>query len=138
MRYTNTMIYIYALIDPRTNKVRYIGKTNNPRIRYAEHVNDGKVYQDRRAYENGNHTYVPTLKAAWICRLLELGMLPEIKIVEEVTDSETIHKEAYWTDRYGLQPDGQLYNGGRVNTSRGNKVSKGVIRNLVLNCWESL
>lgn len=31
------LFFIYALIDPRDNKVRYIGSTKNPKYRYLRH-----------------------------------------------------------------------------------------------------
>lgn len=31
------MYYIYALVDPRDNQDRYIGRTSNPKIRYRRH-----------------------------------------------------------------------------------------------------
>lgn len=132
------MEYIYALKDPRTNVIRYIGKTRNPRARYAEHLNDGKLHRDRRAYEDGNYIYVPTLKAAWVCRLLELGLLPKMEIIESVSGNEVFIRECYWIDHYGLAPSGQLYNAGRVNMWRRDRVPKKVIREMVLNRWESL
>ena len=35
MKYT----YIYILIDPFTNQIRYVGKANNPKERYKNHKN---------------------------------------------------------------------------------------------------
>ena len=35
-------IYIYALLDPRDGDIRYIGKTNNPRLRYKQHLKSDK------------------------------------------------------------------------------------------------
>lgn len=62
--------YIYALIDPRNNLVRYIGKTNNIKQRYYKHLNPQK----------GNNTY----KNNWINLLKKQGFKPEILILDEV------------------------------------------------------
>jgi hypothetical protein len=35
-------VYIYALLDPRDGDIRYIGKTNNPRLRYKQHLKSDK------------------------------------------------------------------------------------------------
>jgi len=34
--------FIYALKDPTDNKVRYIGKANDPHKRYGDHLNSGR------------------------------------------------------------------------------------------------
>jgi hypothetical protein len=34
--------YIYALIDPRDNKIRYIGKTVSLRFRKSGHITESK------------------------------------------------------------------------------------------------
>ena len=34
--------FIYALIDPRTNEIRYVGKSNMPNIRYKAHIRNRK------------------------------------------------------------------------------------------------
>ena len=30
-------MYIYELVDPRDNNVRYVGKSNKPKLRYNQH-----------------------------------------------------------------------------------------------------
>ena len=35
------MNYIYALIDPRDSRIRYIGKSTNPKKRLGVHLRDG-------------------------------------------------------------------------------------------------
>lgn len=35
-------VFIYALSDPRTNQIRYIGKANNPYNRYSNHYNSAR------------------------------------------------------------------------------------------------
>lgn len=57
------MYIIYSLIDPRTNEVRYVGRTSLKRKnkRLYEHIN----------YAHKNKTY----SATWIRKLLELNLL---------------------------------------------------------------
>ena len=43
MENNNTEIaYIYALLDPRDNEVRYIGKTTQPKNRLSGHIRECK------------------------------------------------------------------------------------------------
>ena len=37
---TTKTTFIYALYDPNTKMIRYIGKSNHPRIRYFHHIKD--------------------------------------------------------------------------------------------------
>lgn len=70
-------IYIYALIDPHTNKIRYVGKTNNIKHRYKQH-----------RYPKKNDT---TKRANWLRELKSEGLQPIIKVID-VTD------ETLWSD----------------------------------------
>lgn len=77
--------YIYALIDPRPNKNKiYIGKTNNPELRYKQHI--------FRLKHN-------TKKTAWIKKLLFLDLKPELLILDETFDNwESL--ETYWISQF--------------------------------------
>lgn len=66
-------IYIYGLVDPRTDEVRYIGKTNNPKRRLQCHIDRA------RQRVSNNH------KNNWIRKLLSLGMRPQIKVLRICT-----------------------------------------------------
>lgn len=59
--------YIYALIDPNTNCVRYIGKTVNIKDRFSKHKSTAK--------------YCRTHKENWINSLQKIGLQPKIKIL---------------------------------------------------------
>ena len=41
--------FIYILIDPITNQVRYVGKTNNISQRYKAHLNRARKHQIHKA-----------------------------------------------------------------------------------------
>jgi len=62
-------IFIYALIDPISNEIRYIGKSMNPLKRLTQHLCQVK-----------NNT--KTHKRAWLKSLLDKGLKPNIKILE--------------------------------------------------------
>ena len=73
-------ILIYALIDPRDGKIKYIGKTNNIRKRIREHIRD----------EENN------LKYAWIKSLKKLKLQPEVLILEETDLGNDNFWEIFW------------------------------------------
>lgn len=71
------MVYLYALIDPLTNQIRYIGYTTHPKTRLRHHVNNC----DKGKYKN-------THKGKWINKLLSLGVKPVYKQLAEVEKLE--------------------------------------------------
>lgn len=72
--------FIYALADPRTFEVRYIGKADDPYRRYCEHLVDKRK----------------THKVCWIQSLLKMGLLPIRQILEECDKTEWQQKECDW------------------------------------------
>lgn len=76
----SSFTYIYGLIDPRTSQLRYIGKSNNPRVRYTKHVNDKSI----------SH------KCSWIEQLRLIGLLPWLIILDVVPMEQWQHFEADW------------------------------------------
>lgn len=76
-------VNIYALIDPRTSRIRYIGKAKNLSARLRSHVS---------AAANNAVTH----KYCWIRSLLKSGLRPEIKIVETCSEENWKDKERFW------------------------------------------
>jgi hypothetical protein len=74
---------IYALADPRDGYVKYIGKTNNPKVRLWDHEKGGRLYNK-------------TIKERWINKLQRLGLSPLLFIVDEVPESEW----EFWEQHY--------------------------------------
>ena len=72
--------FIYALCDPRTLEVRYVGKADNIYERLYKHLHEKEV----------------THKAKWIQSLLNLGMLPIYQILEECDTSIWQQREKDW------------------------------------------
>ena len=62
--------YIYALVDPRDNLVRYIGQSKEPAKRLSHHVR--------------GHEGPQTEKDIWISDLLDSGFFPTMVIVEAI------------------------------------------------------
>ncbi len=77
-------IVIYGLYDPRTDELRYIGKTSTSlEGRLWQHINDAK---------KGMKTY----KSSWIKLLLQFGMEPYIKVLGETTEKAWQEDEKAW------------------------------------------
>lgn len=79
---TLKLTYIYALIDPRDDQVRYIGKANNPKSRYINHFNSSR--------DKNTH------KRNWINNIRKDGYRPELLILDEVLISEWKFWECYY------------------------------------------
>jgi hypothetical protein len=78
-------VYIYCLIDPIDNKIKYVGKSVNPKNRYRYHVNPHNT-------DTNKH------KKNWINKLKTLGYKPEMFIIDEIEcrDNEWVIIEQYW------------------------------------------
>jgi len=77
--------FIYALCDPRTYEVRYIGKADNPHKRFHEHL---------------IRTIGHTKKICWIRYLLRVGLRPIIQILEQCDLSVWQQRERFWISFY--------------------------------------
>jgi hypothetical protein len=78
--------YIYALLDPRDNEVRYIGKTINPTKRLSEHLADSK-----REYN---------YRSMWIKSLLKEDLKPLIKFLKICPLSDFVKYETEYIKLY--------------------------------------
>jgi len=88
------MYYIYALIDPTDNRIRYIGKTNNIKERLKRHIKDCK-----------KHGFW-TPKNQWIKSLLEKNVKPQIQPLLETTKEDVNKYEIEYIKKYReLIPD---------------------------------
>ena len=77
------MTYIYALEDPNTNEVRYIGKSDAPKSRCANHLAMSKAD-------------VNIHKKRWIAKLKRNGQKPNLIILERVPEREWQDRERWW------------------------------------------
>lgn len=75
------MIYIYILVDPITNDIKYCGKTNNIKVRLTGHLKEKKYNIE---------------KSEWIKNIKSLGLKPTIEIIDEVDDNDWDFWEKYW------------------------------------------
>lgn len=79
---------IYALRDPRTEKVRYVGKAGDPGFRYKNHVSDW-------------HLSSTTKKNSWIKSLKAKGFLPVLTVLDEVPDELANEAEIAYIEYFG-------------------------------------
>lgn len=86
------MYYIYGLIDPRDNEIKYIGITNKPKVRLSQH---------RRADDKRD------TKGRWVIELRNIGLKPDMIILFETGSiSEASEKEFEYQELYNK--DGKL------------------------------
>ena len=85
------MFYIYALIDPISKKIRYIGKSFDPIKRLSQHIKESIDTQQNKGRRKWNKRY------AWIFSLLSKGLKPEMEILEVCNSKEQSNeREKYW------------------------------------------
>lgn len=77
-------VFIYALCEPDTGSVRYVGKAEDTRRRLRNHLNDKAT----------------TRKAHWVRSLQQVGQEPKLVILEEATTSNWQEAERYWIQHY--------------------------------------
>lgn len=76
---------IYALVDPRDQSIRYVGKTVNKRCRMSVH---------RWAAGKGSK------RMMWLLDLVKLGLQAEFRVLETVEGDAWIERERYWIKYY--------------------------------------
>lgn len=81
---------IYALSDPRTNAIRYVGVTFRARRRFNEHlsraIRGGKTYRD-----------------CWIRSLVDAGIRPVYQVIEQGQGDGWQDRERFWIAHYRLE-----------------------------------
>ena len=85
--------YIYGLVDPRDNSIRYIGKTVYPKNRLSGHINESNKFNHHRS--------------KWIRSLLKLNLKPKLLVLKICPLSEF---EKYETEYIKLYQSKKLTN----------------------------
>lgn len=75
-------VHLYGLIDPRDNRIKYVGQTVNLDRRYKEHC----------------AIHGSTAKDVWISELAGLDLKPILVHLETVSGAEANHREAWWIE----------------------------------------
>jgi hypothetical protein len=86
--FDDTPVVIYKLIDPRNDKVRYVGWCKNVRQRYNEHLSEA-----RRGFIGHKNN--------WIRSLLKEELKPIVEIIENILYKNKTEREQYWIKFYG-------------------------------------
>jgi hypothetical protein len=76
--------YIYALCEPNTMKVRYIGCAYNLKERLTGHISEAAS------------GYGKSLKNIWIRSLLAKGLKPVLRVLERTTHEQCKQREIDW------------------------------------------
>lgn len=79
--------YIYALTDPDTGDVCYIGKADNPDDRYRKHMLPSALR-------------IRCRRTSWLRGLLNAGKRPGMTVIEEVPYDHWQQRECYWIAFY--------------------------------------
>lgn len=64
--------FVYLLVDPRDDTIKYVGKTNTPQSRLQCHISEARTAGDGPGQ---------TDKGRWLLNLAALGMAPRMFIV---------------------------------------------------------
>lgn len=80
---TNT--FIYALVDPRDLRVRYVGKSHDPDNRLRYHM---------MCHTNNAHLN------SWLSQLIRAGLQPLVRIIEECPVSKWKQRERFWISSF--------------------------------------
>ena len=80
--------YVYALIDPRDDTMRYIGMTRNVCSWLIQHTKDVSK---------------STSKGAWLNELAQLGLSPELEVLETIPGSKDSSVMASQRERHWIK-----------------------------------
>jgi len=84
----SNVIYIYGLFHPETNELRYIGKTNNLKMRLQSHIDYARSKRKQRPVSD------------WINSLIKNGIKPIIRQIELCNNKNWIEREMFWIKEY--------------------------------------
>lgn len=73
---------VYGLIDPRTDCLRYVGKTTNLKKRYSRHCNPQRSDRSHRG--------------CWLRGIRNSGLQPVVVVLEEVAEQDVVDAECFW------------------------------------------
>lgn len=94
-------LFVYALCDPVTAEVRYVGLTYNPAKRLGEHISEAKKIHE---------PWHSAPKNRWLRSLIARGHKPKMVVLEEVPRAIGLEAEQRWIKAYGEQIGGRLAN----------------------------
>lgn len=80
--------YIYILVDPENQQVRYVGKTKSPSRRYNQHTSECSKIR--------NH------KNNWLLSLKNKGLKPEMVLIDECENNDWIFLEKWYIQLFKM------------------------------------
>lgn len=90
--------FIYIIRDLTNPNVAYIGKSNNPEIRFKDHmetsIGEGNWHEERGTLDT------LSAKKAWLYECWKGNKLPTISILEECSCECWREKEKAWIEKY--------------------------------------
>lgn len=78
--------WVYALVDPRDDEVKYIGLAQDPYVRYKAHA-------------NGSQNTSSNARREWVLSLRSSGLKPVMVLLEKVSVREGRQAEETWIQR---------------------------------------
>lgn len=93
-------IYIYKLIDPISNEIRYIGKTGNLKNRFTSHLSNSKKLKSKLAN--------------WIKSLAKKNLIPIMEVIEISSLEKWEEREIYWISYYKNDKLCNIHIGGKL------------------------
>lgn len=122
MNMNTKVTYIYGLLD-ENNVVKYVGKSDNPKKRFNEHIIESKKYKK-------------THKQRWIFDQIKNNKVINIKIIECVDYNIWGDREKYWINKFGLDNLTNYELGGKGGKPKSNWLpfteSRNIVRLLLL------
>src|SRR3972149_5611934 len=88
MKKNQRQVTIYALVDPRSDVVRYVGASVRPRARYSEHIRTAVQTSNRR------HVY------CWIRSLISINLKPALFVLEVCRERDWQAREVFWIAKH--------------------------------------
>lgn len=82
-------VYIYGLVDPESDVIRYVGKTTDLYKRYYYHLQE-LLDKKKENYHSKN----------WIRNIMQKGIAPKIKILEICNTNNWQEREIFWINFY--------------------------------------
>lgn len=107
------MYYIYELICPIENVVKYIGLSKNPQKRYYSHLTEGNWHFSNLMSFNGFRK-LNNRKVEWISNLKKQGLKPLLNIIFEFE----IKSDAIKKERELILHNRSLLNSNKINYGR--------------------
>ena len=107
---TTFQVFIYALIDPRTNLPFYVGATKQPlSSRLNNHVSDSRCMGGGKVYMS---------RSNFITEILASKSSPQIKLLRETTSEFADHYECFYYRKFIKKGLTLLQSGDKFNYSK--------------------